>query len=574
MISLKVNGISLPVKQQPLQFRFKSPLLHKTDGSVIYNLEVPVNALSKEVFGYAERLESIGFGQPLRLNGELFIKGLLIGEVGIEVTDVSTSTYKCALGLSRGLFNYQIKDLSLQDLLKKHVYELPSTEAETLSLFWQAGFDMADELPFVMFPVKNEKAFEQQNKWPIPTATITELLFQNPLRLVSDSEVIPIFPQTPFFKLHYVLSEIAKALGYNLILNDFQKELELSRLVVYSNNCQFTLSRYYGRHSTSWNLGDFLPQMKVSDFLQSIETAFNGKLIPRGKSRDASFLFVDEYFDPKQFVKIGIPMNAIEEVNYQAQVDSFKFRMRMPSDAIYSNLVVDLDPKIYTFKGTVDSEVSLPSVASAKWGDVWQSVASGAYYTLSIDDANNVFWQLLSLNYNEHKVGESERIQEFETLISPMITAATDYYHGQVINCPITEKEAFGNIYRGTAVDSGLRLLFYRGTAQSIPDEYPYPLASSDNRTLGGEQIEGANYAIRWQGPGGFLDAFWKFRLNWMSKGLVPVKCRHRLSIAELSEWEWMTGYMIGSRGMVSSLIEGEITPDGVVNATMEFYPL
>jgi hypothetical protein len=59
-----------------------------------------------------------------------------------------------------------------------------------------------------------------------------------------------------------------------------------------------------------------------------------------------------------------------------------------------------------------------------------------------------------------------------------------------------------------------------------------------------------------------------------MKNSNLPIMVSKMLSIQELSDWSWTSGYLVGNRKCLSSIIEGEITPDGVVKARLELYPL
>jgi hypothetical protein len=573
MIELIVNGIHLPVKQAPLAFRFKSPILHKQDGSIIYSLQVSITPVSREVFGFTERLASKSFGSSQQLVGELKIQGLSLGSVMINLDGVSGDFYKLSAGVNRGFFNYQIADLNLRETLRPVHYNFPGGTL-TLTQLIEAGYSQADILPFVIFPVKNTTAYENREGWPIPDITINALLFQNVYRLISSMEVVPTNPWTPFFKLAYIVDKLVETLGYRLTRNDLWSGLELSRLVVYSNNLQFIFDRYAGPINEFWRLGDFMPNMKVLEFLEAIETAFNAKLLPDSTTMDAKFVFVDEVFDPKGAKDLEVRAENIVEIDFQKKKQDYKFTINSPDDTIYAEFVQQLDNDNFTFKGLVDSEVALPSPSSARWGDIYQSVASGAYYVLSITDSDTLTWEFLTLDYIDFIIGNKEKAEEIRAQLSPVITAATDYYHGQLIDCPNVGVPAFGNIFRGPRADAGLRLMFYRGLMETLPAGYQIPFGSSDNRTLGGVPIPGAELAIRWQGQGGFLDKFWPKRLNWLKKNNLPVTCSKKMTMQELREWDWMQARSIDGRMLLPSIIEGEILPSGVINARLELFPL
>lgn len=576
MIKLFVKGTYLPVKQQPIQFRFKSPLLHKLDGSVVYRMEVPITPVSREVFGYVERLSSLSFGKVKKVTGELSIKGVLIGEVSLSVDSTTANYYVVSAGLNRGLFNFYLKDIDLRELLKDDIYNLPNTNLSRLQLFTASSGSLVDSLPFVMFPCKLPKAFDDENGWRFAEPERASYIYQNPTNFATDGFILENYPVTPFFKVNYLLRRICELLGYSLVRNDLDNVSDFRRLVVWSNNLQFVTGWAFANSKDFWRTGDFVPKMPVLDFIQSIELICNGKLIPNSKTRQVSFVLTDSAFDPIETQQLSVPYRAPQELDFLQRKSSFSFKFVNPPDAIYSQYVKDWRANDFTFKGTVPMEIYLPLESQSDYGDVWQSAATGAYYVLATTDTQTAEWQFLSLDLLDYLVGDEEKREEFECKASPVINFGGNFLTptGEFISMPTIETPAIGNVYKGPYVDPGLRLIFYRGQGITSPNEYSYPLGSSDVRQLTGPPIPGAQHAIKWSGAGGAMEKFYAKKLAWLNRGYLPVKFNRKLSIAELANWQWEIGYTIQSRNTLSSMIEGEITPEGIVNAQMEFYPL
>lgn len=576
MISLKVNGISIPVKQQPIQFRFKSPLLHKLDGSVVYRIEIPISPVSREVFGYVDRLSSRSFGDTKTIVGELMVKGVLLGEVSLSVDSTSANHYVVSAGINRGLFNFYLKEVDLRELLKADIFNLPTTNTTRLQLFTASSNTLLNSLPFIMFPCKLPKAFDDQNGWQFAEAERNAYVYQNPTNFATDGSVLNNYPVTPFFKVNYLLRRICELLGYSLIRNDLERIGDFSRLVVWSNNLQFVTGWAFNNSKSFWRTGDFVPKMPVLDFIQAIELICNGKLVPDSTKRQASFILTDDAFDPIETIDLQLPKEQPREVDFLQKKSSFRFKFTNPPDEVYGQYVKDYRNGEYTFKGQVNNEASLPAVGAASYGDVYQSISTGAYYALVANDSQLPEWQFLSLDLLDFLIGDNDSREEFECKASPVINLASNFLTptGEILSMPTINTSAIGNVYRGPYVDSGLRLIFFRGLGATSPNQYPYPLGSSDIRELAGPQIVGATHAIKWSGTGGAIQNFYAKKLEWLKKGYLPVKFQRKLTMAELASWRWEVGYSIHSRKSICSLIEGEITPKGIVNAQMEFYPL
>lgn len=574
MIELVVDGRHLPVRQKPLSFRFKNPILHKADGSVIYNLELPITPVTREVFGFVDRLESIGFANNTRLFGDLYVKGVPLGTVGLDVVSCSADSYQVSAGLNRGLLNYTVKDVGLRELLKPVEFPLPELAEDRFDLFTASATNSVDDLPFIMFPTRNINAFVDPG-WPMSAPLKAANWIPNAFNLTPTLAIAPYIVYTPYYKVAYIIEQIAEQLGYSMRQNDLKTITELARLVVYSNNYQFMQGDYFPQSAENWRLGDFMPKMTVLEFLNTIETMFNAKLIPDPKRNEMRFILLDQYFDPKTSIELKVDRDAIREIDFQRKRSSFRFAFGIPNDQYFNDLVNEYRDGDYTFRGVVANEASLPAASSAKWGDVYQSAASGAFYSLSVENDTDPVWAFHSLNVLPAIIGSDESRESFEVSGSPTVSALIDYTPpGENIVCPVLQTPAVGSFYNGPPVDPGLRLIFYRGLAESTPNNYLYPFGSSDSRTLGGELIPGANYAIRWEGPEGLLEKFWPKRLNWMKKGVVPVTCTKQLTLLELSEWDWTAAYAIGSRNALSSIIEGEIRPNGTLDARLELLPL
>lgn len=576
MIELVVNGINLPVKQQTLQFRFKNPILHKLDGSVVYRIEIPITQLTRDVFDYIDRLSSRSFARVKTLTGELIIKGVLLGEVSLSVDSTTASHYVVSAGLNRGLFNFFLKEMDMRELLKDDLYNLPTTNLTRLQLFTASSDSLVNSLPFIMFPCKLPKAFEDDNGWQFAEAERNAYIYQNPTNFATDGVVLENYPVTPFFKVNYLLRRVCELLGYSLVRNDLERIEDFKRLVVWSNNLQFVTGWAFANSKAFWRTGDFVPQMPVLDFINAIELICNGKLVPDSTKRQASFILVDEVFDPIKTIDLQVPREEPREIDFLQKKSNFRFKFTNPSDQIYAQYVKDYRTGDFTFKGKIANEAALPSASTANYGDVWQSLATGAYYTLVANDLQLPEWQFLSLDLLDFLVGEDDSREEFECKASSVINLAGNFLTptGEILSMPTIETPAIGNVYRGPYVDSGLRLIFYRGMGLTSPNEYEYPLGSSDIRELAGPAIAGAEHAIKWSGTGGAIEKFYARKLAWLKKGYLPVKLQRKLGMAELASWQWDAGYIIHSRKTLCSLIEGEITPEGIVNARMEFYPL
>lgn len=576
MIQLKVNGIDLPVKQQPLQFRFKNPILHKLDGSVVYRIEIPITPVTREVFDYIDRLSSRSFAHAKTLTGELMVKGVLLGEVSLSVDSTTASHYVVSAGLNRGLFNFFLKEVDMRELLKDDIYTLPTTNNTRLQLFTASSDSLLNSLPFIMFPCKLPRAFDDENGWQFAEAERNAYIYQNPTNFATDGFVLNNYPVTPFFKVNYLLRRICELMGYSLVRNDLERIEDFKRLVVWSNNLQFVTGWAFNNSKPFWRTGDFVPKMPVLDFINAIELICNGKLVPDSTKRQASFILTDEVFDPLQSIDLQVPREVPREIDFLQKKSKFKFTFTAPPDQVYAQYVKEYRTGDFTFKGQIANEAALPSASTANYGDVWQSTATGAFYALVANDSQLPEWQFLSLDLLDYLVGDDENREEFECLASPVINLASNFLTptGEILSMPTIETPAIGNVYRGPYVDSGFRLIFYRGLGLSTPNEHEYPLGTSDIRELAGPMIDGAEHAIKWSGTGGAIDKFYARKLEWLKKGYLPVKVPRKLSMAELATWQWDAGYLIHSRKTLCSLIEGEITPEGIVNARMEFYPL
>jgi len=572
MIELVVQGIHLPVKQQPLSFRFKNPILHKADGSVIYNLDVPITPVSQAAFNYIERLQSKTFGQKEPLTGELKINGYPLGTVSLQIDSATDTVYRVSAGLNRGMFNYQAKDAQLREVLSKVEYVLP-TDSSIETVIEDSGIG-DNQFPFITCVVRNTAALEDAAGWaPIQPGSLN-WFYQN------EYDTIPYATKfgstyTPFYRLAYVIEQLAGVLGLKLTFNALRSIEELTRLIVYSNNYRFLGLPFSAYIPDTWRLGDFMPKMTVLEFLDTVETVFNAKFLPNSTTKEAEFIFVDPFFDPEKTINLHIPENALTEVSFLKKKDSYRFSFTDPNDSEYGNKVKDLSNGDYTFKGKVTNQAALPDPDTAKWGDVYQAEDTGFYYELSLNDDEEMYWKFLSIDLQPELIGDADQAEDIKVNASPVISGMASSYDAVYnIECPIVGTPAFGVYYNGPYKDTGgLRLMFYRAF-RSIGSDPGYPFASSDNRFLNGSPIPGAQYAIRWQGAGGLLEKFWPKRLNWMKKNNIPVQCQKVLSLRELSEWDWKSGYLVGSRKCLSSIIEGEITPDGVVKARLELYPL
>lgn len=575
MIELIVNGIHLPVKQAPLAFRFKSPILHKQDGSIIYNLEIPINPVSREIFGFIDRLESKSFGNQTPVIGELKVFGVPLGNVALEVTKITNADYQCVAGVQRGFMNGILSSENLKDYLRSVEFHLPEGNSFRKQLFQASCLSLVDSLPFITFMVQNPDAFSgDENAWPMNPASKEVFVWQNAFNITVSMEPLDNYPISPFYKVNYILEEICKKLGYNLVQNDLAKDPELRRLTVWTNNLQFCTGFYAAYASSVWRLGDFMPNMTVIEFVQAIENTFNCKLLFSSKRQEVRLILLDPIFDTSESIDLELPAASISEIDLQRRTSAYRFGFDGSGDAFYAEYVNDYREGEYNFLGTIPNESALPNRYLQKWGDILQSEATGAYYVISVNADSEPTWDFLSLDIIDVLFGEKDH-EDYKVKAAPLINTAVNYLTtGQIVDVPNVKIQAVGSFYKGPSVNPGLRLIFYRGIGDSFPGGFDYPYGSSDNRTLNGTPIPGANYGIRWAGEGGLHEKFWPMRLNWMRKGVVPIRCTKKLTMNELSDWDWTVTYKVGQRNALSSIIEGEILPSGVINARLELFPL
>lgn len=572
MIELVINGQHLPVRQKPLSFRFKNPLVHKADGSIVYNLEVAKTPVSREVFEYIDRLDALNFGQPKKIMGELYVQGILLGHVLLKV-DSSGEYYRITAGLNRGLFNFNIHNLRLRDVLQEVEVTLPSSDSDRIAWIMSS---LNGQLPFYCFPVYNAEMFAKTEDWPgiIPYRDLYNWKAQNFYYL--ETEVFGAAAGegiSPFFKLYFIINELVKKLGFNLKKNSLAEIEELRKLTVYNNNAQFITDTHIA-NIDAWKLGDFVPDMSVIEFFDTIELIFNAKLIPDSRKMEARFEFADRHFDPVDIIDLHVSPEAILEIDYSKRKSAYKFSFEKPNCSYYTANVNDYQDKKYSYIGEFPTIGDFPTAASQKWGSICKDASTQSYYLLSVNDSLIPIWRFFSYNFQPEYIGESDSIELLEAKASPVITGQLLYSPSEDAVVPIVGTNGVGSSQLGPYVDpGGLRLIFYRGMYESSPNGYPYPLGCSTTEYNGiGEPP--AMYSIRWQGEDGLLNRFWKNRLRWMKKSNLPVQVKKSLSIADLSNWEWTSGYLVGGRKCLSSFVEGEILPNGAVNATIELFPL
>lgn len=270
MISISVDGRYLDVPSQTIAVDRFSPIswLSK-QGSKSYQIKLPTTRNNREILGFAEKIKARQKNFGIR-NAVVNYMGIQIFYGKLRILNVTQNSYVVFLGLEKGALIKE-NDTLIRDLNWPKIQLSGNFQAD----FIAKGTDLNYPV-FACFPVANSNIVASQQVGR----------YQNNFLIDSNEQFAPsnlhgTFNATPFFKIAWLLELIIEELGYEIGYNWFARHPELKNLTIYNNR---VLSPIPSQIDPKMHL----PEMKVSEFLSSIENFWNVSITPDLANKTAS----------------------------------------------------------------------------------------------------------------------------------------------------------------------------------------------------------------------------------------------------------------------------------------------
>lgn len=533
MLQLIISGE--PVDLSPgtsISIEEESPVFDKDTipGGFSFPFVLPITPKNRRILGFPERVEKAG-PMTTELPFQLFHSGKLRASGTVEITEAS-ETYKASLYVRSGDFASKINGKKLKDL------DLGGSRTWE----WKPEYK-APEDDFTLAPIYNSLFYSE---------TYQAELFHTYFYRVNAFESGGFYQMpgntpyviSPFPFIHYLINQVFKFAGFNVIENVLLSDPDFRDLVMYTikdittfdttliyqllfyvdqfgNNQEYpTTAGFTGdRTVAEFNLVDSMPDMTITDFILSLRNFLNVAFIIEGDS--VRIIKRQDLVLSASVIDITTMATGTPLVS-QSRVNGLKLEWTPDqTDALWGeDFFKNIDDFIDFIKPPL-ATISMLETVVATSDEIRYITDVDLYFryvhfAYDPDDDTLLRWQWVpwSLNFQNYRQGNAEEV--FSTKVAPILMAVTKHNPDNGLQrMPTVEQKGSFN---GVAVktDFALRLMFYRGL---IPDSLgaDYPYLSNDNLDRVGSLLPGKNLTLRFEGQYGIFAQLWTKYLTWYS---------------------------------------------------------
>ncbi|MCX6248351.1 MAG: hypothetical protein NTW10_11515 [Bacteroidetes bacterium] len=539
--------LSIVIADQPLDLsddfsvslNLKSPIFNEV-GDYSFPFKVPSTSRNRSILGWKNRLASTQniyemFEGSIRWNGMILYSGQ------IKVKTASDKTFEGTLYVNKGNFNYEAKGLILNSI----DFGMMNFASDDLAMdyFNWSITRFNPEVDFAMPQISNLDFYD-------PQATNPELQSYNLVfpdgklhKVTSDGQRRTIL--VPFLYLKFVLNKLADHFGYRLQDEFFTSCEELSRLVIYHSvnisEVLFGLQQiYYHR---------FLPKVKVSEFISGLEKWFNCSFHVDSNQRVIRIVGNKEVLLHSEMIEFSSNVLSISQ-EIPEQITGFRFLLGPDSgDKVYQGQL-DQEKGITDFiKGAVQSFSDIPPYPFTFLGDIYYIVDSNSWWQLGVDPISFIIeWQLLPngpslVDKFFYKWGDDKN--KYETIFSSLSDKSGMVSCGNLgaDNQKITPRLFWVAMYGGYGIP-----YIMRGMAYNV------------------------NFTLRYPGPNGLFNLYWKDWVNWQMDGRKAVKIEKQMDIIELKSLDFTKRYRINGINYLISEIAVTLNKSSIKSAQLKCF--
>ncbi len=459
----------------------------------------------------------------------------------IKIKTAGEKSFEGTLYINKGNFNYEVKDLLLNriDLGMKSF----ASDQEAENYFNWSLTHFYPEVDFSMPEISNPDFYD-------PAATIPELMNYNYIfpdgwmhKTTSDGQSRTIL--IPFLYLKYVLNKLAETFGYQLQDEFFTSSIELSRLVIYNsvnlNEVLFGLQRlYYCR---------LVPNVKVSEFIAGLEKWFNCSFHVDTRQRVIRIVSNKEVLIRSEIVEFSKNILSLNQ-EIPEQVTGFRFLLGPDGGDKAYQAQLDAEKGITDMiKGAVQTFSDIPQYPFTFLGDIYYVVDTNTWWQLGVNPYSFLIeWQQLPAgpmltDKFFYKWGDEKN--KFETIFSSL----PDKYI--VVNC--------GNL--GADNQKITPRLFWVGMAGGWGT--PVRLRGFANNS---------NFSLRYTGPNGLFNLYWKDWVNWIMETRKSVKIEKQMDFIELKNMDFTKRYRINGINYLISEIAVTLNKSSIKSAQLKCF--
>ncbi|MDA3821738.1 MAG: hypothetical protein PF450_03870 [Bacteroidales bacterium] len=583
---IQIGNKDLDVGSAKVSFKRTNPMFEEV-GSYTLPFDIPRTKWNEEVlklndiaaFSIINTYDTTIYIGPIPIYGQLVI------------TKVYNKYYEAHFYAGNSTFRTKVKDINLSDLDYTELIagsisvsftdELNAAALSSFPTYNYTCFPMLapnyyQENPFVFNPMMNPWTYDPSDpeKYGFFSSSTRgmELLF------------------APSFYLCFVIRKVFDLFGYVIESDDFYNDAELRTLVIANFNTQGENDTTFREYELKFS--DALPEIKISDFLTSLEKLFNITFFISDISRTVNI---------KKNTSIikSVPVKKLEllsrEFNVEEKLDGFELGYVFDSEDSFPT-IKSIDG--YSVSVTVNNYSDLGSIAASSYKNKLAKVVYEDTYYLStiLDSAADTWeWKEFSKDYFNYKSEGGEF--SIESAANPILTDNDfiyKYYDGSVKEfaiLPIVNNSSINNLgLQEYKTFASLRLLFYRGivvggglSTNPAVVESEYPLATPDVYRAQGlsspvrfsrSKLASANQSLEWAGDYGLYITHWKDYFYWYVNLRKSATDEYSLSFSEFFSLDFFNKYMAdGVTLLIRSMeIEIDFGTDTVVAGQCEVY--
>lgn len=578
MLSVYFNGNRLDVPNNiKINFKLKSPLFNSNNGSMAYSFEVSNSPLNNKVLGFPGRIEQMKYSF---VDGEitiLFNDTIFFSGIG-KAEKVSNGNIYMTAGFARGVINYKAKNDYLNSIdYSKNYVTFPFTD------IFRFTEEFSVNNPFVLSPVINDGFYSN-------VSTSPSTIFQNPFQEASGSNRLELNPYgtevTPFFYLNYILKNMFQFYGITLIDSYLLSNHEYKNVCIYT---PVSCGRF-NPSNTSFFLTlrpqDFMPEMKMSDFISTIETQFNCAFFFNHSGNECRILSIREIIESLPTYEVDPFIIGKPEIKFKSKKGLRLEFEKDKTDSFYDTNCKSIFEKGYTLLDPIDDVANFTDVdVRTRTPNILRYVKSkGAYYQSYVPNTGSPVYLPWNFYAENYQIYLSDRLAtDLFTLKSKMCALPDSYefmqwssLNGSGITAPRTSQpgynvEDLNQIYISPTPilrpEFGLRFMYFRGLQNTSDNIYQYPMVSSHVKRYDGPNlvdIEGANHSFRFLKEKSVIDVEYGATTQFFNTDNYQLEYHRYLTIDQLKNIDLSEKYTYKGVPFITDELSGQLSLHGI----------
>jgi len=349
---------------------------------------------------------------------------------------------------------------------------------------------------------------------------------------------------SPFVYVKYIIECIFNEMGYTIDASELLNDAEIADLTVYTNKhimmrIDWTGSSWFASLAPLiFNLGDLLPDISISEFLNNFCETFNAAIFFDQRKKSVYIEKRSSILNTKRVTDIS--SNLLSSITWTEEEQTGFKLIRNLSDPLASELVKTIDevnvlPPVANF-------ASLPTVG-VKATDVCLVIDENMYYQCDVNYPS-VNWVFYSYNLFSAEIGTEPTDLSISTELLLVVNNIRDDIEALVQN---SLAGYYWNVPKTLWKNSDkipLTFMFYRGILEYPAEAFGYPYGSFDElNTLG---VDVFNYSLRLTGEKGIYNMWYKEWLQFLLFTRTEEAKLHS-EISDLLSPNHINKYRIGS---------------------------